>query len=776
MNKKISAMFLSLVSVLFFSCADLSKNFVIDIDGIKNSIKLTYEFTETGSTFKWTKPSNLDDFAKYYLISEDSRDESSGSVNSCMKVDFSYRYDSQEHRIHKSFSSVDFTWRYNSDPLYLWVVTDSKRYNLGQFTTTTTDIERLKKEIVLNVDNSDLNDLKFQWAISSSISINPLRFYISQDSAEAYKETNHHFTALIVSEQYRESYYDDKVSIKYNIYNTENNYKIFNVDGSTNSPSSYYLWIQAEDGYHYNLGQFSEQYKVDIETIKKNIKPTYKFTSTGSTFSWTLSSNLQNRVTYFLISEDTNTTTTDTVSNCKYVDTQYQAESGNKLRIKNTISSVDFTWRYNSNPLYLWAYISGTFYNLGEFTTTTTDITSLRLSIMLFSDPEVKNSFNSEGYIAWAFTNTIPVNAMRFVISKDSSNGHSSGNINNCKSIKTKYKDDYYNDSVSIKADCYTDKENVRIYLIQAESQLTEGYYLWIQTEDESWYNLGSFAANTDFSNADSTETETEIEPTTPTTPTPTSPTPTSPSIETIRKNINLKSFLAAEGTWFSWTKPDGLEDMALCYMISENSSLEPADSLYCKQIKDIYLDASLNNKTSIKASANFIIFDTHVFSTTDLYLWVRDKTTGKAYNLGKFEAEKTEISKLKAQIQIYGDPYGTGSYDPYGRVFWTIPNDIETNIARFIITDDSSAYYESASNSFNCTPVSSDKVHPLFNDSVSINPESFVVQTDIPDLNLYRVNVSPKLSSIKYIWVQIEDGRWYNLGGIPVKTADFSI
>ena len=94
----------------------------------------------------------------------------------------------------------------------------------------------------------------------------------------------------------------------------------------------------------------------------------------------------------------------------------------------------------------------------------------------------------------------------------------------------------------------------------------------------------------------------------------------------------------------------------------------------------------------------------------------------------------------------------------------------------RFIITDDSTAYYSDASHSFSCTKLSADKVHPLYNDGVSINPDEKYVQTNLPDLDLYRINVSPKLSSTKYLWVQIEDGSWYNLGGIPVKTADFSI
>ena len=757
----ITGLVLLLSSLLFFSCTDLSKVFSLDVDGIKNSIELTYEVTDTGSTFKWTKPSNLDEFAKYYLISKDSREDSSDGIEACFKVDPEYQHDS-EIRIKKTVSSVDFTWRYISVPLYLWVVTDSKSYNLGEFTTTITDIEELKKQIVLNVDNSDINNLKFQWAFPNSININPTCFYISIDNSDYYATIpDSGFSCLIVQDEFHDDYYNDRVSIKRNCYTIENTnniaYKVFDITASYNTKKDYYLWIQIEDGSNYNLGKFEIRNKVNIDTIRQNIKLSYSFSSVGSKVTWTTPSGLSEIAQFFVISEDSRTETDGGVHDCYAVDSQYRDlsyDASATYVINASLTSAEILKR-PTTKIYLWVHTTDGNYNLGEFTTPTTDIAKLKQSIKLFSDPTFKESFNSDGYISWVFSNTISVIARRFVISKDSSNSYSSGTPTSCKSVKSKYHDDYYNnnDTVSIKADCYTDKEQARIYIIQAESPLTEGYYLWIQIEDGSWYNLGAFTANT-------TSNEKEI----------------TQKLDSIRKSIKLKSFLSYEGTTYCWSKPDGLEDIAWCYMISSNSSLEPTDTLSCSQIKDIYLDTSFNNKTSIKASTNYIDFESHIPSTTDLYLWFRDKTTGTAYNLGKFEAVETEISKLKAEIQIYGDPYGTGSYDPYGRIYWTIPHDVQLNIMRFIITDDSTAYYSDASHSFSCTKLSADKVHPLYNDGVSINPDEKYVQTNLPDLDLYRINVSPKLSSTKYLWVQIEDGSWYNLGGIPVKTADFSI
>ena len=271
MNKKIfslAGLILLLSSLLFISCTDLLERDEFDVDGVRNSIQLSYEFTETGSTFSWTKPGKLNDYANYYLISADSNRVSSNSVASCKIVASEYQYDT-DIRIKKSVSSVNFTWRYNSKPLYLWVVTDNKNYNLGEFVTKKTNIERLKNEIILHVDTSDVYKPKFQWAVPASISINPLRFCISTDSTESYTTLPEDFRALMVNKQCIDSYYGDEVSIKANIFKTENNFKLYDVESSTNTPSIYYLWIQTEDGNYYNLGKFEVVKKLILIIFEK---------------------------------------------------------------------------------------------------------------------------------------------------------------------------------------------------------------------------------------------------------------------------------------------------------------------------------------------------------------------------------------------------------------------------------------------------------------------------------------------------------------------------
>lgn len=260
MNKKISILVLSLASLLFFSC-DLGQILVADIDGIRDSIKVTYEFTDTGSTYSWSQPKHLDSHAKRFFISENSASKSTSSMT-CKIVATQYQasnyYD--QVSIKKTCSSVDFNARF-TETLYLWVeIEEGEYYNLGEFTSTTTETIRIKQNIVLNVDNKDPEHSKFQWAIPDNIAINPQRFIISPESVSHYS-SDKEFSCLIVELSDRELYYEDTVSIKRNIYTVENNYKVYDVVAqakltSENVTEDYYLWIQIEEGDWYNLGKF----------------------------------------------------------------------------------------------------------------------------------------------------------------------------------------------------------------------------------------------------------------------------------------------------------------------------------------------------------------------------------------------------------------------------------------------------------------------------------------------------------------------------------------
>ncbi len=482
MNKKISTILLSLLSILFFSCTDLSKNFVLDVNGIRDSIQLTYEFSETGVTYRWTKPSNLNTFAKYFLISEDSRDEASDSIKSCKAVDPSYRADSYEHHISKSFSSVTFSWRFNDRPLYLWVVsTSGYYYNLGEFTCLSTNIEVIKKTILFNIPNTN-GLLIFRWSIPNYININPSRFFISEDSSDSYKYLPNNFPCININNDYIEPFYDSTTtSIKRNCYTVEKDYKVFEI---TAVPSiitkSLYLWIEIEDGTMWNLGSFDTQVQFYIETIQKSTNPTYIINHAGSTFSWTHPNLTKINIEYYLIAEDTGIEA-NSLKSCMIVDSSYQ--DGNNVRIKNSFNSVLFGWKYNSKPLYLWAYIDSTFYNLGEFKTTKTDIENLK--------KEISISLDSNGYTTWSIPSTVPINPLRFIISDDSQSSYSAEHKFSCKEIDGDYLDSYYNDQVSINGNRYTEKEGKRLYSIRTKTRLYSLYYLWIQIEDGSWHNLG---------------------------------------------------------------------------------------------------------------------------------------------------------------------------------------------------------------------------------------------------------------------------------------------
>lgn len=493
---------LFLISLFFASCG-LNEVLVADIDGIRSSIQLTYEFTDTGATFSWTKPKHLDTHAEKYLISENDSSSSTSSIT-CLVVDSIYRDSSyyDETSIKKSCSSVDFDYRPTGE-YYLWVAIDNTRYNLGLFRPVSkTLIEPIKKQIKLNVDDSDTNDLKFQWAIPSALSINPRRFIITEDSSTNYSDPYHTFTCLIIKDFYRETLYEDQVSIKRNYSEIQNGYILYNVEASTTTPQNYYLWIQIEDGTWYNLGKFNALPNTNpsnnspIDSIRQNIKLSYKFTKDGTVLTWTKPSGLDSMAKCFVISENSNDQTIDGLTG-KVVDSIYRNTNyDDQISIKPSLNSVTLGWYVKTSPaLYLWFEdTSGTCYNLGKFTTPSTNISNVKSNITIDGDIFSLGYFDHNGLVVWMIPESITLNAMRFVIAKDSSTKYaatSSSGPTSCRKPETEYLDLISGDYVSIKSDCYETESGYNLYQIYLIDELTTGYYLWVQIEDGSWWNLG---------------------------------------------------------------------------------------------------------------------------------------------------------------------------------------------------------------------------------------------------------------------------------------------
>lgn len=249
-----------LFSLLFLSCG-IGEIITADVPTIRKNIKLTYEFTDSGCTYSWTTPNHLDSHAIRFCLSDNDSDSLTGSSSYgtfyCKKIPAQYRHPDygDEVSINASCTSINFNYRFEGITLYLWVQIENTFYNLGQFTSTETAIEPIKKYIKLNVDTTDLNNLKFQWAIPDYLSINPMCFLLSTD-ANTFYSPDHEFYCLSVDSKYQETCYGDGVSIKRNCYKVSNGYKLYEVSASSVSPSDYYLWIQIETGYWYNLGKF----------------------------------------------------------------------------------------------------------------------------------------------------------------------------------------------------------------------------------------------------------------------------------------------------------------------------------------------------------------------------------------------------------------------------------------------------------------------------------------------------------------------------------------
>jgi hypothetical protein len=497
---------LFLVSLLLFSCKGLTEALVADVDAIRSNISLTFEITNDGMTFNWTKPNHLDSHAERYFITDDSSSSSSSPI-SCFKVPSRYqdsRY-SDNVSIGKNISSVTIDEARIACKLYLWTEIDYTYYNLGQFQpTVTTAVTQIKSQIKLNVDTTDISNLKFQWAIPNYLSINPLRFIISKNDSSK-QAANYTFDCLVIDSLYRDYCFEDTVSIKRNCYTVQNSYKTYDVVASSKNPQDYYLWIQIEDGSWWNLGQFdvrkaggsqggtSTTVTPDLTSIRNSIDLTYSFTDGGTKLTWTKPTGLASITQYFMISENPDESATGSLS-CKRIPSAYVDTTRNdETSIKASLNSVTLEWKVKtSQKLYLWIYsTSGTYYNLGQFTIPSSQITNIKNYIQIEGDKNNIGSFDPNGYLFWKIPASYTLNAMRFVVSSDSASSYSSDTSFSCRRVESEYRESFYDDNVSIRPDCYLTVSNWNEYSIYLESQLTSGYYLWVQIEDGSWYNLG---------------------------------------------------------------------------------------------------------------------------------------------------------------------------------------------------------------------------------------------------------------------------------------------
>lgn len=503
---------LFLASLLLFSCKGLTEALVADVDAIMSNISLTFEITDDGMIFNWTKPNHLDSHAKRYFITDNqSSSLPSSSTLYCFKVNSRYRDSSYGDNVSigKNISSVTIEEARIAVPVYLWAEIEDTIYNLGEFQPTViTSITQIKNQIKLNVDTTDINNLKFQWAIPNNISINPLRFIISKD-ASSKQAAKYSFECLVIDSLYRDYCFEDTVSIKRNCYTVQNSYKTYDVVASSENPQDYYLWIQIEDGSWWNLGQFvvrksggsqsgtqtgTTNTATVINTIRNSIELSYTFTSEGTKLTWTKPSGLASLAQYFMISENSSDTTTSSLT-CKIIPAAYQDTSGgNEVRIKASLSSVVLEWKvYSSNKLYLWvADSTGTYYNLGQFTTTTSDITNIKNTIQIDGDIHSTGYYDPNGYVTWMFPSSYNLNAIRFIVASSSTSYYTSSDTSfSCKNVEPDYLETFFDDNVSIKPDCYQTYQGYNLYQIYLTSQLTSAYYLWVQIEDGSWYNLG---------------------------------------------------------------------------------------------------------------------------------------------------------------------------------------------------------------------------------------------------------------------------------------------
>ena len=753
---------LFIVSLLLFSCKGLTEALVADVDAIRSNISLTFEITNDGMTFNWTKPNHLDSHAERYFIT----DNSSSSLSSyyslfCFRVPSSYqdsRY-SDNVSIGKNISSVTIDEARIVCPVYFWTEIDDTLYNLGQFQpTVTTAVTQIKNQIKLNVDTTDINNLKFQWAIPNNIDINPFRFIISQDSNTKY-ESGHTFSCLVVNSAYLDSCFEDKVSIRRNCYTVQNNFKTYDVVASSENPQDYYLWIQVEDGSWWNLGQFvvrnaggsqggtSTTVTPDLTSIRSSIVLSYSYTNGGTVLTWTKPTGLSSFAKYFMISEDSSDICTTGGFTAKKVPSEYQDTSyGDEISIKASLNSAMLTWKVStSQKLYLWvADSSENYYNLGQFTITSSDnITSIRNQITISGDLEETGYYDSDGLVAWGLPDTLTLNAMRFAVASDSSTYYSSSTPSNCKYVKSTYLDSAYSDNMSIRPNCYTNKSGYNIYGIYLQSPLTSDSYLWVQIETGYWYNLGKITYTASGSSQGSTTTLEQ-------------------TLTSIRNSIDLTYSFTDGGTKLTWTKPTGLASITQYFMISENPDESATGSLSCKRIPSAYVDTTRNDETSIKASLNSVTLEWKVKTSQKLYLWIYS-TSGTYYNLGQFTIPSSQITNIKSYIQIDCDIYDTGSFDPNGYLFWKIPASYTLNAMRFVVSSDSASSYSSDA-SFSCRRVESEYCESFYDDNVSIRPDCYLT---VSNWNEYSIYLESQLTSGFYLWVQIEDGSWYNLGRI---------
>lgn len=236
------------------------------------------------------------------------------------------------------------------------------------------------------------------------------------------------------------------------------------------------------------------------------------------------------------------------------------------------------------------------------------------------------------------------------------------------------------------------------------------------------------------------------------------------------KTQVNCRYTICGDGTTFTWNYPSALAGNIKRFFISENSDSKLSSSFTCWIVPTQYRHDSYSDQVSIKETVSEVKVTWKGYTTEDYYLWA-EVTDGYYYNLGKFRTTISDIDKVKETIKFnktYNSTYNETTFE------WAVRTAIPLNPIRFLINTDETSEYDSK-HVFDKNLIIGDSYHDdSYSDSVSITPG--ICNTQADGMDTYKVVYEGSVSKTYYLWVQIEDGRWYNLGCFPFESVQRSL
>lgn len=229
--------------------------------------------------------------------------------------------------------------------------------------------------------------------------------------------------------------------------------------------------------------------------------------------------------------------------------------------------------------------------------------------------------------------------------------------------------------------------------------------------------------------------------------------------ITSAKAEVNCKYTISDGTTTFTWQMPSSLSGKVQRFYISENSSSKLTETMTAYIVDEIYRDSSYSDRVSIKSSVTRVVVNWHAWTSENYYLWA-ELTDDVKYNLGKFTTIETDRDRLKAEIRLHKNYIEENNETVFE---WNVPSYINFNPMRFMISEEDRTKYNSTEN-FSCVVVDPKYRNDYYNDKVSISLD--VRKPSTGSYDNYGLIISGNYKNKRlYLWTQLEDGNYYNLG-----------